>query len=166
MDTSEKIRLWFEEPIETLIAKDEHTGFAVLMITLPLLERYVRRKRGIKPSDHLTLESGFFHEICELFDQFPGPDAAQRFWHCYRHGLLHQATLQLEKGATIAFVHDSISILECSANGLEFNVGPSSFARKVLSIIKANPEMFDDPASPNPPLSQVLYHPPASGATR
>lgn len=94
--------------------------------------------------------------MVDLFPQFKDRVHAQRFWKCYRHGLLHQVALQLKAGAIIAFVHDSISILECSADGLEFRVGPSSFAREVLSIVKARPEIFEDAAGPHPPLSSLI----------
>lgn len=38
MDEVEKFNRSYKEPIECLIAKDHHTGFAVLMISLPMLE--------------------------------------------------------------------------------------------------------------------------------
>lgn len=64
MDSSERFRLWYRQPIETLIAKDEHTGFAVLMLALPLLERHLRQKLCIT-KDNLDDSTGFHQRLVE-----------------------------------------------------------------------------------------------------
>ena len=165
MDIKQKFQLWYKEPIETLIAKDEHTGFAVLMITLPILERYVRRKLSIT-SDNLTMQTGFFDELATLFPQFRSPKYAQRFWKCYRHGLLHQATLQLKDGVAIAFVHGSVPILECSPDGREFRLSPNKFGRAVLSIVENDLETFEDSTGPPPQLPTISISSLSSGVFR
>ena len=79
MDIYEKFRLWYKEPIECLIAKDEHTGFAVLMLALPILERYLRQRLKIT-TDGLT--DIFYDEMVQMFPALKTSPYAKRFWKC------------------------------------------------------------------------------------
>ena len=99
MDIYEKFRLWYKEPIECLIAKDEHTGFAVLMLALPILERYLRQRLKITTDG---LPDIFYDEMVQMFPALKTSPYAKRFWKCYRNGLLHQATLQLRDGPQLS----------------------------------------------------------------
>ncbi len=159
MDTSQRFQLWYKEPIETLIAKDEHTGFAVLMLTLPILERYLRQKLTITQDN---LPDSFHEELVKLFPQFQKKENAKRFWRVYRHGLLHQATLQGLDGI-IAFVHNAVSIVECAPDGRTFGLSPNQFALAVLSIIENDLTTFENVSGSQPQLPSVQEHAAASG---
>ena len=86
----DRFQYWYSEPIEILL-KNEHTGFAVMTLTLPILERYLRHKLNIPPSAKLTPD--FHAELARLIPEFQRVPTLE-FWSNYRHGLLHQATVQ------------------------------------------------------------------------
>src|ERR1035438_9866201 len=87
---------WFVHPI-TLLNAEPHGAFSVLMIALPLTERYLREKSGCHEGH---LDDRYYMEFINLF---PGltVDLARKFWHSYRNGLLHQSTFsrQANSGA-------------------------------------------------------------------
>ena len=89
MDISQRFQRWYKEPIETLIAKDEHTAFAVLTLTLPILERYTRHKVQVSTR---TLTAAFFDELVRMFPDLQNSTNARQFWDSYRNGLLHQSS--------------------------------------------------------------------------
>jgi hypothetical protein len=43
---------WFKEPLRRLY-KDPHAGFAIVMLSLPILERYLREKSGVREQPNL-----------------------------------------------------------------------------------------------------------------
>jgi len=159
MNIEEKFRLWYREPIETLIAKDQHTGFAVLMLTLPILERYVRQKLKINQDN---LPDQFYAELEKLFPGLKSRTNAKRFWRIYRHGLLHQATLQSVDGS-IAFVHNSVEMLNSSIDGCTFGLSPNRFAVEVLTIIEKDLSIFENRSGPQPQLPTVSVSSMSSG---
>ena len=160
MNLAQKFQLWYKEPIETLIAKDEHTGFAVLMLALPILERYLRQKLAITED---RLPEPFHDEMVRLFPEFKNQKNAKRFWKIYRHGLLHQATLQSVDGSSIAFVHNAVPVLECSVDGRTFGLSPNRFASKVLSIIESDLSTFENSCGPQPHLPTISIKSLSSG---
>src|SRR3954467_10571251 len=87
----EDFKKWFVDPLAGL-KENGHAGFILLLVAFPLLERYLRNKSGC-PEGNVT---GKFHSILEvLFRDIAGKGGL--FWNCYRHGLLHQATFNIEK---------------------------------------------------------------------
>ena len=88
----------------------------------------------------------------------------KKFWICYRHGLLHQATLQLAPGVTFAFVHDSVPTLHVEPDGSQFAVSCNKFAQRVLELIESEPETFENTAGPQPQLPSVAHSPAMSHA--
>jgi hypothetical protein len=65
----------------------------VVIISLALLERYLRQKRGI--GEVTSLPDEFFDEFCELFPKIPDIPVARQFWRVCRHGLMHQAAFNV-----------------------------------------------------------------------
>jgi len=55
---------WFKEPLNTLY-KNEHAGFAIVMLSLPILERYLRQKSGVFEKQNLDLR--FYREFLKMF---------------------------------------------------------------------------------------------------
>lgn len=150
----ENFNRWYKEPIETLLTKDYHTGFAVLMIALPMLERYLREKTGICEDPKLCLH--FYDEMLAHFPSLKSRANAQRFWAIYRHGLLHQATLKAIGEGTIAGVHNQASLIECDADGRSFRVSPERFARAVIEIIENDFPTFQGAGSPRHQMATVI----------
>jgi hypothetical protein len=146
MDISEKFRRWYKEPIETLIAKDEHTAFAILTLTLPILERYTRHKVQISTS---KLTPSFFDELVRMFPDLQNSTNAQKFWDSYRNGLLHQATLK----GDFAFVNDDSRMLWCWDG--KFGVSANKFAKRVLSIVGNDLPTFEGYIGYGPQLPTV-----------
>ncbi len=54
---------WFEEPLSNLY-KNPHAGFAIVILSLPILERYLREKSGVceKPN----LDARFHQEFLNM----------------------------------------------------------------------------------------------------
>jgi hypothetical protein len=148
-DISERFRLWYKEPIETLIAKDEHTGFAVLTLTLPILERFVRHKVGIV-GHKLPSDSKFYDELVRLFPDFKNRDNAIEFWKLYRHGLLHQATLN----GNLTFLKDDGPLVGCW--NATFSVSANKLAKRVLSIVGNDLATFEGSIAYGPKLPTVV----------
>jgi len=80
MANIDNYRSWFKEPIERLYA-DGHGGFALLILIIPLLERYLREKSGVHEGN---LNDGFYDEFLKLFPKLGTRDVAKEFWQVYR----------------------------------------------------------------------------------
>jgi hypothetical protein len=145
---------WFREPLDRLYG-DEHAGFAILMISLPLLERYLRQKSGVCESP--SVDSRFHDGLAKMFTSLERK-TAEKFWKIYRHGLLHQATLKTEDGILEVGVHNDTSptiLVSKIPEGLKFSVSPVSFSKKVIEEIESNFETFMAEGSPNHPPAKV-----------
>jgi hypothetical protein len=91
-DAEADFRKWFVESLDPLRA-NANAGFIFVFVAFPLLERYLRRKSGCPDGENLT--PAFFKQLGLLFDGIVGNEC--EFWHCYRNGLLHQATFPQAK---------------------------------------------------------------------
>src|SRR5207249_8734898 len=80
---------WFKGVVRHLY-NDVNAGFAILMIAIPLLERYLRQKSGAFEGD---LNDAFYREFLAVFPSLANISEAKDFWQVYRNGLLHQVTL-------------------------------------------------------------------------
>jgi hypothetical protein len=135
----EEFRKWFLESLEPL-RKNSHAGFIFVFTAFPLLERYLRRKNNCPDGDSLT--DAFFTNLGILFPDFIGKE--REFWHCYRNGLLHQATFSRQKkkkdGIWVALPGAGISGHKPSPvyflpGTNEFYLNPSSFFDTVTQQI-------------------------------
>src|SRR5262245_31793538 len=84
----DNFKRWFSSIVADLY-NNEHAGFAILMIIIPVLERYLREKSGVHEE---RLDSGFYSELRGVFPTLSDNEMADEFWHVYRNGLLHQVT--------------------------------------------------------------------------
>ncbi|MEE8329333.1 MAG: hypothetical protein V3R54_05325, partial [Thermodesulfovibrionia bacterium] len=85
----DNFRVWYSKILEALYLK-ENAGFVILMISFPLLERYLREKSGVHEGN---LNDSFHSELQTIFPVLTSQEIAKQFWHVYRNGLLHQVTL-------------------------------------------------------------------------
>lgn len=146
---------WFKEPILRL-QQDPQTGFIMVMISLALLERYLREKSGTGESK--SLHPTYHAEFVKLFPMI-GNDVAPLFWAVCRHGLMHQATFKTTfsgKNITIG-LHESASVIQHSHNGSGdlFMISPTKFSNRVVEVIENDFGTFEASGSPNHPLSEV-----------
>jgi len=133
----DNFNLWFRKSIESLYG-NENAGFPILMLVLPLLERYLRSKSGVPEGEKLT--PAFFNELVALFPSLKDETLARNFWQVYRNGILHQATLSRKNSRGTMMPdgwlsgNDKIKDFEIDSNG-HFWVNPVKFAKKVIDTI-------------------------------
>src|SRR5882672_9726649 len=141
MANIDNYRSWFKEPIERLYA-DGHGGFAVLILTIPLLERYLREKSGVHEGD---LNTRFYDEFLKLFPKLGTRDVAKEFWQVYRNGLLHQVTMSkaYRSGINVrpGWITAQSDAITVDAGG--FLCDPRGFAVTVLAAVEANFATFE-----------------------
>jgi len=141
-DNRDNFKRWFSKYLEALY-DDNDAGFVIMMITFPLLERYLRQKVGIGEG---TLDKRFHTGLEEVFPSLKENDCAKDFWQA-RHTLLHQATLPNRKHTRVEIASEWVSsnspALSVQRGPWLFTVGPASFAKKVLGMISADFETYE-----------------------
>jgi hypothetical protein len=150
---------WFKEPLKCLYQNDD-AGFIILMVSLPLLERYLREKSGVHEGN---LNDSFYKKFVEMFPSVNDKGIAKKFWQIYRNGLLHQATLSLKaKNGTIILAaggHGDAPKIKYDGYGAQgemFTVSPRKFSEKVILTIESDFATFEGMSSANHPLAQIL----------
>jgi hypothetical protein len=138
---------WFKGPITTL-QNDPDAGFAILMISLPLLERYLRQQSG--NFENPGLDDAFCNCFKQLFPSVKDIPTARKFWETFRHGLLHQAAIKSADGVIQAGVHNAAQEIQVGYNnyGWTFTVSPNGFSKKVIDTIEADFPTFEAAGSP------------------
>jgi hypothetical protein len=140
--TKSNFKKWFEDVLNKL-ADNPEAGLPMMMITLPLLERYLRRLCGMKFSD--TIGPKFKSELRKIFPVLDSNKRAYMFWNVFRNGLLHQAALNPGKDwmgwIKHETAHDAIVV---EKKYKEFWVGPTQFAHEVIKVINGNFSVFMD----------------------
>ena len=156
-DHEKNFRKWFVKPLDPL-QKNDDAGFIFAFVSLPLLERYLRQKSGAGEAP--TLPSQFFVKLGELFPEIAGRE--DKMWHCYRNGLLHQATFSQEKR------HKGIVVmLNAALSGHDkrpiyydipsdcFYMNPKEFFNRVTNTILGDFTTYLGSLSPAHPLPAV-----------
>jgi hypothetical protein len=155
----DNFNLWFKDIIESFKG-NENAGFAILMITFPLLERFIRSKKEIPYNKDLN--PSFYEELTTIFHALKDNKIAKDFWTVYRHGILHQASFSLQdrKGNTLpdAWLSGDTDDIEIHPDG-SFWINPVKFSQKVIDAIQKEFKYFE---ALNPKIS---YTPIASAQT-
>lgn len=150
--TPQEFENWYEKPIRDMNAY-EHGGLAVMMLCLPLLERFLREKSGCREGN---LGPAFYAEFKSLFNNL-SVDQVKDFWQVYRNGLLHQATFseQSRNGTDMPrawitepnpeYPHE----INYDALAKVFVCLPLQFSATVLAKIKADTGTFAAQNSPH-----------------
>jgi len=137
---------WFKEPLNTLY-KNEQAGLPIVMLSLRILEGYLRQKSGVFGGGNLDLR--FYREFLKMFPLGKDEAIARKFWAVYRHGLLHQATLKAYDTVLGAAVHGGAAEIEF--DGKVFTVSPVKFSELVIKTIEGDFGTYEGPDSPPPP---------------
>ena len=147
-------RLWIRDPVRRLL-KQKHAGFALAMISFPVLERLVRGKSGM--SDR-PIRDGcpFYSELAKCFPELRDPPSgtfpfvSQLFWQGFRNGILHQATFsknQIKKGkeraAFCLFEPGAGVAIKVRDLKRVIVVDPFPFSESVLELIEADFESYE-----------------------
>jgi hypothetical protein len=156
----ENFNAWYVQVLEGLYDKRD-AGIAVLMISLPLLERYLRRKHNLAPEDDMTDPA--MGGLCAMFPELRAVPQARAFWNVYRNGFLHQATVSRSTrgGASLPdgwLTHDIAEPIRQEPDGT-ITVNPVLFSKTVISIILGDFAAFEADA---PPLPQVARRDPVT----
>jgi hypothetical protein len=145
-DNRANFEAWFGSKLTPLI-EDPSAGFIVAMVAFPLLERYLRRKSGAKPST-----KQFRAALLDIFRELGTDAVAEQFWDSYRHGLLHNVVLNMETHGLSPYK----PALEVAPGNVIW-MNPGKFAKRVLEKIRSDFPTFEEP-KPNP-LPQVFAIP-------
>jgi hypothetical protein len=153
-------KAWYADVLEGLHA-NRNAGIPAFMITLPLLERYLRLKSGLTPKE--DIDSTFRANLIDLFPALRDDQVAKNFWTVFRHGFLHQATLSGKTKAgdqlpAASLTHDIPDPVWIEPDG-SFIVNPVSFSRAVVSAIEQYFPTFVGETSEAPPLLKVSERP-------
>lgn len=145
-----QFRSWFVESMHPLRG-DGNAGFIFTLTAFPLLERYLRRKCGC--FDEQTLTPDFFTAVGTLFSV-----DGNKFWSCYRNGLLHQvsfATAKYKKNAGIwvalpqsGFSGSDPRPVHYDPVGDQFFLNPIQFYDVVIQVILADFSIYESDTTP------------------
>jgi hypothetical protein len=151
MDDRKNFETWFVGPLERLYPEVEQFGFIIVMVTLPLLERYLRQKKNLGTEGY---NKKFFGALEELFPDLLGQ--TETFWKPCRNGLLHRGTFN---GPGIRLVRDMNRPIEVNRDdpaNIVFHLDPVAFAQKVLATITGDFEVYATSlTSPLPAVFQL-----------
>jgi hypothetical protein len=153
---SDNFKAWYADVLTSLYP-NRNAGIAVLMISLPLAERYLRQKNHVGPDDPLTDDC--MTSLIRIFSVLPDVSTARKFWAVYRNGFLHQATLSTSArgGASLPvgwLSHDISDAVQIRPDG-SFCVHPVLFSQSIVRTIESEFAVFAGVAAGAPPLAKV-----------
>ncbi len=143
MTAIKNFRDWYVESLKVLFPLRK-AGFPILMVSFPLLERYLRQRVGLPGHD--ALNDAFFDSLVSVVGELKDRKTARIFWTAYRHGLLHEVTLSREtrRGSTlpVAWLSHDVSLFSIDENG-DYWLQPVLFAARVLETIESDFGTFE-----------------------
>jgi hypothetical protein len=149
-------RAWYADVLAALYP-NRNAGIAVLMLSLPLAERYIRQRNKVAPGTDLTDEC--MRTLIGILPALRDVGTARHFWAVYRHGFLHQATLSAvaRSGAALPvgwLTHDTREPFEMRQDG-SFQVHPVLLSEAFVRAIEGDFAVFVGTAAGAPPLARV-----------
>jgi len=150
-------RAWYVKVLEGLYPRRD-AGIAILMISFPLLERYLRQANGLNSEQNL--DDKCMGTLRVVFPALLDIPTAWNFWRVYRNGFLHQATLSLHarKGVSLpagSLTHDVASPVTINSDG-SLVLHPRLFSQHVVRTIEAEFATFAGSGAAIPQLPQVV----------
>lgn len=161
----ENFKAWYADTLIKLYP-DRNSGFAILMIAFPLLERYLRHKNQLSHKDNLSNEC--MDDLRSMFPDLSTTEVAWKFWNIYRNGILHQVTLSRENKRGVIMPegwlsHDIDSALKIESDG-SFLIHPVLFTKYIVDIIENDFATFEKGSAVSTKLPKVKQHPTAKNA--
>lgn len=158
-------RRWFKQPLADLYNNPD-AGFSVLMITLPLLERYLREKSN---NHQEKLQDDFHKELGQMLPSLSDIATSKKFWRLYRHGMLHRGTLKLdidvlEVGIDERAAAYGIVTVSFDSQGYKFRVAAIALSKLVVTTIENDFATFAGDNSGTNPM--MLLSAPYSGSKK
>jgi hypothetical protein len=152
----EHFKGWFVAVLENM-KQDERAGFPIVMISFPLLERYLREKSG----DHEnSLTSKSNEQLRRIFPELASPKQAEEFWNVWRNGTLHQAfpriigTSPNDQCGGLCKSPDGRTAISIKAGN--FWIHPHEFSDRIVNVIQSDFETFLGKGSPKHPVPVVI----------
>lgn len=163
----ENFKTWYADILIKLYP-ERNSGFAILMIAFPLLERYLRHKNRLSHKDNLN--NGCMDEFRNMFPVLTTPEVAWKFWNIFRNGILHQVTLSREnkRGTEMPvgwLSHDIDSAINIESDG-SFLIHPVLFTKHIVDIIESDFTTFEKGSALSTKLPKVKQHPTATNTGR
>lgn len=141
---------WYAETLNILYGREE-AGFPILIITFPLLERYLTNKKmpDGKPNRNKAL--------LDIFPELHDVPTAKVFWDISRNSLLHNVSLSRPhygKGQPSAWITHGTGDISIDSDG-NFWINPVDFSKRVVQVIEADFSTFEgEPSSWGLPIIQ------------
>ena len=140
---TDRIEQWFYAPIKE---QQEHRGFTILMLIIPIYERYLRH---ICQNEAISLFSSNNCELNEIAHNLGiNSDQAKRFWQIMRNGLLHRSTPKQTISTSYALTDAGPPISEPTLGQLLIN--PYAVRPLLLTIFRSNPAFWGHSDYPVP----------------
>lgn len=137
----ERVEKWYLRPLLGLTSP--HDGFAILTLSFPLLERYLRSDLELTDQEKFSEGHQAFKTLAEVFSCTP--KEAYLFWQNYRNGLLHRATQTDKSGMYCALTREGQSCVW--SDGDQLWVNPINIRGKVIELVKSS-KLWTDPEHP------------------
>ncbi len=149
-------KAWYADVLAALYP-NRNAGIAVLMLSLPLAERYLRQKNKVGPEEALI--DACMTSLIAILPALRDVATARQFWAVYRHGFLHQATLSAAArgGASLPvgwLTHDTAEPFEIRRDG-SFQLHPVLLSQAIVGAIETDFAVFAGTAAGSPPLARV-----------
>ncbi|MGB8168088.1 MAG: hypothetical protein WCF18_11395 [Chthoniobacteraceae bacterium] len=149
-------RLWIRDPVCRLL-KQKDAGFALAMISFPVLERLLRGKSGVSDNPlRGDYSEPFYTALTNCFPSLQDPPSgtfrhvAQLFWQGFRNGILHQATFSKnpimkgkERAAFCVFEPGAGIAIEVRDLKRVIVVDPFPFSESVLELIEEDFDSYE-----------------------
>jgi hypothetical protein len=133
---------WYVSHINEL-KRHSTAGFVLLLISFPLLERYLSLKARQRERNARVTHPKFLRELRIAFPEIK-ESRAETFWNCYRNGLLHGIAMKTEGYG----LRSEGPAVEVEGSGRIW-INPRAFAEKVVSIIEGDFQVFEGELAPD-----------------
>lgn len=156
-EEKQNFQKWYENIITGLFSNPD-SGFAILMMVFPILERYVANLRTTKKTEQKLTEEDY-QQISTLLTITKCE--AKALWSLFRNRILHQLTIRLQHKCspepcticnnTITFYgklssgcQNAVTIEQDNSNSTEkiISINPPLFAKKILNKIGEDFSIF------------------------
>jgi hypothetical protein len=141
----ERAAKWILDPLAKMA---DHEAFPSMMISIILIEKWLRRCKG-----HRGLFSNTSIGVTVLAAEFAiAPDEAFWFWQDWRNGLLHQCMPKLKwcSGYEISGSGPALAF-----TGKRLFLNPWAFRAKVIALVNAEANFWNDPEYALPDIFEV-----------
>lgn len=150
---------WYVSVLDSLYPI-RNAGIATLLISFPLLERYLRQRSALTDRD--AIDARCWPALVDVFSELRDVDHAARFWKVFRNGLLHQLTpsAATRKGAKLPhgwLTHEVTEPITVEGDG-SFIVHPKLFSQRVVGKILSDFATFAGVGKPVPQLPTVVAY--------